>query len=214
MDKGEGEEDIFSILNNFNLKMSKIVDPVGKSGDPIEKTTSSNVLRSCSDEIFGGATYGSQHGVINRGGNSFASVLQAKSNKKVVKIQELRNENVVEGAAVAIPFEAVEEVKYRFSNTLYGFFIAEVKKAPVWIKLHHVPIVAYSKIGLSLITTQLGKPIMLDSYTSSMCLSSWGKSTYARALIEVSAENELLDSLVIAIPIDKDNGHTLATIDV
>ncbi|GJU28024.1 hypothetical protein Tco_1166645 [Tanacetum coccineum] len=55
---------------------------------------------------------------------------------------------------------------------------------------------------------------MLDSYTSSMCLSSLGKSTYARALIEVSAENELLDLLVIVIPIDKDNGHTLATIDV
>ncbi|GKB36749.1 zinc knuckle CX2CX4HX4C containing protein [Tanacetum coccineum] len=242
MDKGEGEEDINSILNNFNLKMSKIADPVGKPVDHMEKTAS---LRSCSDEIFGGATHGSQHGVINRGGNSFASVLQAKSNKKVVKIQELRNENVVEGAAVAIPFEAVEEVKSRFSNTLYGFFIgkrlafplvenyvkntwakyglkriqlhddfflfqfenkdgmdkvledgpwlirtvplilnvwspntdlkkAEVKKAPVWIKLHHVPIVAYSEIGLSLITTQLGKPIMLDSYTSSMCLSSWG----------------------------------------
>ncbi|GKE36536.1 hypothetical protein Tco_1459941, partial [Tanacetum coccineum] len=42
-----------------------------------------------------------------------------------------------------------------------------------------------------------------------------GKSTYARALIEVSAEKELLDSLVIAIPVDKeDNGHTLATIDI
>nr|GEW43072.1 putative reverse transcriptase domain, reverse transcriptase zinc-binding domain protein [Tanacetum cinerariifolium] len=147
VDIGEGEEDIFSISNNFNLKMSKIADPVGKSSDHIEKIASSNVLRSCSDEIFGGATYGSQHGVINRGGNSFASVLQAKSNKKVVKIQELRNENVVEGAAVAIPFEVVEEVT-------------------------------------------------------------------SRSLIEVSAENELLDSLVIAIPIDKDNGHTLATIDV
>nr|GEX93896.1 hypothetical protein [Tanacetum cinerariifolium] len=190
---GEREEDIFLILNNYNLKMSKIADPVGKSGDHIEKTASSNVLRSCSDEIFG-----------------------AKSNKKVVKIQELRNENVVKGATVTIPFKAVEEVKSRFSNTLYGFFIGkrlafplvenynkygidkvledgpwlihtvplilnvwspntdlkktEVKKAPIWIKLHHVPIVAYSKIGLSLITTQLGKPIMLDSYTSSMCL--------------------------------------------
>nr|GEV13307.1 putative reverse transcriptase domain-containing protein [Tanacetum cinerariifolium] len=225
---GEGEEDIFLILNNFNLKMSKIADPVGKSGDHIEKMTSSNVLRSCIDEIFRGATYCSQHGVINRGGD-----------------------------AVAIPFEAVEEVKSRFSNTLYGFFIgkrlafplvenyvkntwakyglkrvqlhddfflfqfenkdgmdkvledgpwlirivtlilnvwspntdlkkAEVKKAPIWIKLHHVPIVAYSEIGWSLITTQL----------------------------EVSAENELLDSLVITIPIDKDNGHTLATINV
>ncbi|GKA18786.1 zinc knuckle CX2CX4HX4C containing protein [Tanacetum coccineum] len=52
---------------------------------------------------------------------------------------------------------------------------AEVRKAPVWIKLHHVPIVAYSEIGLSLITTQLGKPITLDSYTSTMCFSSWAK---------------------------------------
>ncbi|GKB28090.1 gypsy type transposase [Tanacetum coccineum] len=225
----------------------------GKPVDHMEKTAS---LRSCSDEIFGGANHGSQHGVINRGGNSFASVLQAKSNKKVVKIQELRNENVVEGAAVVqIPFEASW---WRLRSTVHTNFLhddfflfqfenkdgmdkvledgpwlirtvplilnvwspntdlkkAEVKKAPVWIKLHHVPIVAYSEIGLSLITTQLGKPIMLDSYTSSMCLSSWGKSTYARALIEVSADNELLDSLVIAIPIDKDNGHTLATIDV
>ncbi|GJR27858.1 zinc knuckle CX2CX4HX4C containing protein [Tanacetum coccineum] len=39
---------------------------------------------------------------------------------------------------------------------------AEVKKAPVWIKLHHVPIVAYSEIGLSLIMTQLGKPIIMN----------------------------------------------------
>nr|GFD01778.1 zinc knuckle CX2CX4HX4C [Tanacetum cinerariifolium] len=82
--------------------MSKIADPVGKSGDHIEKTASSNVLCSCSDKIFG-----------------------AKSNKKVVKIQELRNENVVEGDTIEIPFEAVEEVKSRFSNTLYGFFIGK-----------------------------------------------------------------------------------------
>nr|GEU33433.1 hypothetical protein [Tanacetum cinerariifolium] len=214
---------------------------------------------------------GTFHGTI---GNSFASVVQAKNTKKVVKIKELRNDDVVEGVAVAIPYEAVADVKSRFSNTLYGFFIGkrlafplvenyvkntwakyglkrfeskegmervledgpwiirtvplilnvwspntdlkkgEVKKAPVWIKLHHVPIVAYSEIGLSLITTQIGKPITLDSYTSNMCVSSWGKSTYARALIEVSAENNLLDSLVIAIPVEKDKGHTLATIDI
>ncbi|GJW60795.1 zinc knuckle CX2CX4HX4C containing protein [Tanacetum coccineum] len=210
--------------------------------DSLSNPTSDGI-RSCSDEIFGGATSGSQHGPINKNGNSFASVLQANTNKKIVKIKELRNEVVVEGAAVAIPFEAVQEVVVWFFHwkTKEGmnrvledgpWLIrtvplilnvwspntdlkkAEVKKAPVWIKLHHVPIVAYSEIGLSLITTQLGKPITLDSYTSSMCLSSWGKSTYARALIEVSAEKDLLDSLVIAIPVDNGNEHTLATIDV
>ncbi|GJV06641.1 zinc knuckle CX2CX4HX4C containing protein [Tanacetum coccineum] len=98
----------------FQIQSTK--DPVGKPVDHMERTAS---LHSCSDEIFGGATHGSQHGVINRGGNSFASVLQAKSNKKVVKIQELRNENVFEGAAVAILFEAVEEVK----SSSYDFFL-------------------------------------------------------------------------------------------
>ncbi|GKA87515.1 zinc knuckle CX2CX4HX4C containing protein [Tanacetum coccineum] len=60
----------------------------------------------------------------------------------------------------------------------------EIKHAPVWVKLRNVPIVAYSEIGLSLITTQIGRPIMLDTYTSNMCLRSWGRKEYARALVE------------------------------
>ncbi|GJQ99754.1 putative reverse transcriptase domain-containing protein [Tanacetum coccineum] len=217
--------------------------------------------------------------------SSFAYVVQKQPSKQIVKIKELRNNEKVDGAAVAIPLEAVEAVSSRFVNTLYGYFIgnrlafplvenyvknawakyglkriqlheefflfqfdtkegmesvlengpwlirreplmlnvwsqntdlkkAEVKKAPVWVKLHHVPIVAYSEVELSLITTQIGTPIMLDTYTSNMCVSSWGRSTYARALIEVSAEVELVDELVIAIPVGKDKGHTLATITV
>nr|GEX79056.1 hypothetical protein [Tanacetum cinerariifolium] len=209
--------------------------------------------------------------------NSYVSTLKNKQVNKVVKVTELRNDELVDGAAVAIPFEAVEEVSSRFTNTLYGYFIgkrlafrlvenyvkntwakyglklvqlhedfflfqfetkegmdsvlenspwlirmvplilnvwcpntdlkkAEVKKAPVWMKLHHVPIVAYSEVGLSLIAAQLGKPIMMDSYTSNMCVSSWGRSTYARILIEVSADADLKESLVIAIPVGRDKG--------
>ncbi|GJS16179.1 zinc knuckle CX2CX4HX4C containing protein [Tanacetum coccineum] len=91
---------------------------------------------------------------------------------------------------------------------------AKIKKVPVWVKLHHVPIVAYSEVGLSLITTQIGKPIRLDAYTSNMCLQSWGRSAYARALIEVSAEDAPKEELVIAIPLGKDKGHSLATIRI
>ncbi|GKA63536.1 probable methyltransferase PMT28 isoform X1 [Tanacetum coccineum] len=93
-------------------------------------------------------------------------------------------------------------------------FKAEIKKVPVWVKFHHVPIVAYSEVGLSLITTQVGKPIRLDAYTSNMCLHSWGRSAYARALIEVSAEDSPKEDLVIAIPRGKDKGHSLATIRI
>ncbi|GJW29170.1 sugar transport protein 13 [Tanacetum coccineum] len=139
---------------------------------------------------------------------SFANILNCNSNpnKKIVKIQELRNPERVDGAAVAIPMEAVEENSELKKDA--------IKSAPLWVKLHHVPIVAYSEIGLSLITTQLGKPIMLDSYTSNMCLSSWGRNTYARALVEFSAEEELKDSIVIAIPLSNGKGHTLAKIEV
>ncbi|GJX45081.1 polypyrimidine tract-binding protein homolog 2 isoform X1 [Tanacetum coccineum] len=138
--------------------------------------------------------------------DSFANVVQHKVVKKVVQVKELRNSETVNGAAVAIPLDVVEE-KFILKKE-------EVKHAPLWVKLHHIPIVAYSEVGLSLISTQLGKLIMMDSYTSNMCLSTWGKSTYARILIEVSAENELMESLVIAIPLSNGKGHTLATIKV
>ncbi|GJZ20294.1 retrovirus-related pol polyprotein from transposon 17.6 [Tanacetum coccineum] len=216
---------------------------------------------------------------------SFAAMVNEQPAKKVVKIQEMRNDLKVEGAAVTLPIEAVEAVNARFCNTLYGYFIGsrlafplvenyvkntwakyglkriqlheefflfqfnsregmenvlengpwlirkvplllnkwtpdtilkkdEIKRVPVWVKMHHVPIVAYSEIGLSLITTQIGKPIMLDSYTSNMCLHSWGRSTYARALIEISAEDAFKESLVIAIPSSDNEGHSLATIEI
>ncbi|GKA90956.1 zinc knuckle CX2CX4HX4C containing protein [Tanacetum coccineum] len=54
--------------------------------------------------------------------------------------------------------------------------------------------------GISLIATFIGKPVMLDSYTSSMCNDSWGRSSFARYLIEVSSEVNLMDVVTIGIP--------------
>nr|GEY09195.1 RNA-directed DNA polymerase, eukaryota [Tanacetum cinerariifolium] len=146
---------------------------------------------------------------------------------RTVKIKELRNDEKVEGAAVAIPFSAVEEAKFRLKRVMLdeGFFLFqfetkegmdkdEIKAAPVWVKHHHVPIVAYTETGLSLIITQIRRPIMLDSYTSQICLRSWGRNEYARALIKVSSETDLMDSIVIAIPYSDGKGHTLATIAI
>ncbi|GJX40156.1 zinc knuckle CX2CX4HX4C containing protein, partial [Tanacetum coccineum] len=188
--------------------------------------------------------------------SSFAAMLRNKTTKKIMKVTELRNDERVEGAAVAIPLEAVKEISSCFDNTLYGYFMSkrlafplvenyvkntwhkfslerdihkngffffqfttrfgmervlengpwlihsvplilniwtpnakvakeEVSIVPVWVKLHHVPIVAYSKIG-----------------------------TYARALIKVSATSELLNSVVVAIPFLDDIGHSLEIVDV
>ncbi|GJW72784.1 zinc knuckle CX2CX4HX4C containing protein [Tanacetum coccineum] len=89
-----------------------------------------------------------------------------------------------------------------------------IKAAPVWVKIHNVPIVAYSETGLSLITTKLGRPIMLDTYTSEMCLNLWGHYDYARVLVEVSSDLAFVKSLVVAIPFSDKPEHYLEMLDV
>ncbi|GKB39494.1 putative reverse transcriptase domain-containing protein [Tanacetum coccineum] len=76
----------------------------------------------------------------------------------------------------------------------------DVGSVPVWVKLHGVPVTAFSEDGLSVIATKLGTPLMLDSYTSDMCLQSWSRSSYARVMIELRDDVELKDTIVVAMP--------------
>ncbi|GJT73703.1 hypothetical protein Tco_1032989, partial [Tanacetum coccineum] len=57
-----------------------------------------------------------------------------------------------------------------------------------------------SEDGLSVIATKVGTPLMLDSCTSDMCIQSCGRSSYTRALIEVRADVELKDNIVVVMP--------------
>nr|GEV46718.1 hypothetical protein [Tanacetum cinerariifolium] len=83
----------------------------------------------------------------------------------------------------------------------------EVTKVPVWVKLYNVPILAYSEDGLSLIGTQFGKPIILDAFTSSMCVESWGRISFAQALIEIDAAVGLKKEVIMAIPKEEGDGY-------
>ncbi|GKC05494.1 retrotransposon protein, putative, ty1-copia subclass, partial [Tanacetum coccineum] len=76
----------------------------------------------------------------------------------------------------------------------------DVSIVPVWVKLYGVPVTAFSEDGLSSIATKLGTPLMLDSYTSDMCMQSWGRSSYARVMVELKANVELKDNIVVAMP--------------
>ncbi|GJV38081.1 RNA-directed DNA polymerase, eukaryota, reverse transcriptase zinc-binding domain protein [Tanacetum coccineum] len=76
----------------------------------------------------------------------------------------------------------------------------ELTRIPIWVKLHDVPIQVFKEDGISLITTYLGKPIMLDSYTSSMCKDSWGSNSFARCLIKINSEVVFMESIIIGIP--------------
>ncbi|GKB64525.1 retrovirus-related pol polyprotein from transposon TNT 1-94 [Tanacetum coccineum] len=159
---------------------------------------------------------------------SFASMLKEPAASKAVRLTEMKSNEVVHGAKVAIPLAAgMERVLengpwlIRLVPLILNIWTPNtilkkdtITSAPIWVKLHHVPIVAFSEIGLSLITSQLGRPIMLDGYTSNMCQKSWGRNTYARALIEVSSLTPLQESLVVAIPFPNGSGHSLETVEV
>ncbi|GJT38091.1 hypothetical protein Tco_0937956 [Tanacetum coccineum] len=75
----------------------------------------------------------------------------------------------------------------------------DVGNVLVWVKLHGVLVTAFSDDGLSVIATKLVTPLMLVSYTSDMCIQSWGRSSYARAMIEVRDGVELKDNIVVAM---------------
>ncbi|GJR26376.1 zinc knuckle CX2CX4HX4C containing protein [Tanacetum coccineum] len=189
-------------------------------------------------------------------------------------------------SAVSIPKDAVDEIKLRFVNTLYGYSVGKrlafplvanfvktgfgrvwmkhamshpltcfffklklwramekvmeggpwrinlvpiilkewkpntlLKKEEVyivllWVKMHNVPLVAFSKVGLDVIAAKVGKLIRLDAHTTSICLNSWGRSDYARALVEISGESPLVNSVDVEIPLDEDNGHVMVKVDI
>ncbi|GKD06842.1 putative reverse transcriptase domain-containing protein, partial [Tanacetum coccineum] len=71
----------------------------------------------------------------------------------------------------------------------------DVSTVLVWVKLHGVHVTAFSEDGLSAIATKLGTPLMLEYSTSDLCMQSWGRSNYARVMIELQGDVELKDNI-------------------
>ncbi|GJV39855.1 zinc finger, CCHC-type containing protein [Tanacetum coccineum] len=90
----------------------------------------------------------------------------------------------------------------------------DVSTVLVWVKFYGVPITAFNDDGLSAIAIRLGTPLMLDSYTSDMCMQSWGRSSYARVMIELRADVELKENIVVTIPKITREGHYTCNVRV
>ncbi|MFS7912653.1 hypothetical protein Hanom_Chr02g00132441 [Helianthus anomalus] len=88
-----------------------------------------------------------------------------------------------------------------------------IKAVPVWVKLHNVPISVYTDDGLSLLASKIGVPKRLDSYTADMCVENWGRSSYARAMIEINADNDLKDFITLAIPKMDEDGFIMERVN-
>ncbi|GJX55014.1 hypothetical protein Tco_0284911 [Tanacetum coccineum] len=105
---------------------------------------------------------------------SLDSLLRGESKLKGLNfctlITQARN-----GADVAVSLESIRVVSETYANSDYGFFLGNA------------------------IATKIDTPLMLDSYMSDMCIQSWGRLSYARALIKIRVDVELRDSIVVAM---------------
>ncbi|GJY21338.1 hypothetical protein Tco_0393904 [Tanacetum coccineum] len=175
--------------------------------------------------------------------SSFASVLNEKPLKKIVKIKEMRSVERVNGAAVALPLAAVEAVNARFTNTLYGYFIGNRLAFPLvenyvknaWAKYGLKRIQMHEEFFLFQFNTREGMesvmengpwlirlvPLILNEWTPNTilkkdeikCAHVW--EHLCKSLIgNLGFEKEIQCQWLIAIPLSNKVGHTFATIDI
>ncbi|GKC97313.1 cytokinin dehydrogenase 3-like protein, partial [Tanacetum coccineum] len=171
---------------------------------------------------------------IRSGPTSYAKLVTGESSRKRVNFRTL-TAPVGNGAIVAISLESIRAISELFINSAYNLFLGkqvaylvfsfedgldamlehvDVGSVSVWVKFHGVPMMAFSENGLSIIATKLGTSLMLYSYTSDMCMQSWGRSSYARTMIDPRADDELKDSIVVAMPKLIGEGFNMCTIRV
>nr|GEU38249.1 zinc knuckle CX2CX4HX4C [Tanacetum cinerariifolium] len=84
----------------------------------------------------------------------------------------------------------------------------------LWVKLHDVHIQVFKEDDISLIATFISKPVMLDSYISSICNDSWDRSSFGQCLIKVNSKVDLVDVVTIDIPSLTEDGFTKETVHV
>ncbi|GJW76326.1 retrovirus-related pol polyprotein from transposon TNT 1-94 [Tanacetum coccineum] len=149
---------------------------------------------------------------INTNPTSYARVAGA-SGKDQPKVNSifcpLAADPVFDGVNIFIPYKVVEKEQLDTS-----FLKEELTLILIWVKLHDVPLQVFEVDGISLIATFIGIPVMLYSYTSSMCNDSWGRSNFARCLVEVNSEADLVNVVTISIPSLTGDGFTNETIRV
>nr|GEZ01527.1 hypothetical protein [Tanacetum cinerariifolium] len=97
-------------------------------------------------------------------------------------------------------------------NSANGLFFSSL--AIRMVKLHNVPIKMFNEDGLSAIATKLVTLLMFDSYTSAMCMKSYGSSSFAIAMIELRADMKLKDTIMVDVPKLVDEGISMCTIYV
>ncbi|GKC50269.1 RNA-directed DNA polymerase, eukaryota, reverse transcriptase zinc-binding domain protein [Tanacetum coccineum] len=74
---------------------------------------------------------------------------------------------------------------------------SEPKSLTCWIKLHNIPLEAWTSKGISAIASGLDKPLIMDKTTTMICKGGHGNYGYARVLVEIQVDKEFKDVVEI-----------------
>ncbi|GKA42279.1 hypothetical protein Tco_0734939 [Tanacetum coccineum] len=80
---------------------------------------------SNNDQVMQGSTDGIMNNSVNGTKQLFTSIFKATIATKIVLLNEMKNDEAVQGTNVAIHLPVAEEISNRFQNTLYGYFIGK-----------------------------------------------------------------------------------------
>ncbi|GJT55446.1 retrotransposon protein, putative, ty1-copia subclass [Tanacetum coccineum] len=112
---------------------------------------------------------------------SFATLLKGDSTRKGLNFRTLIT-SARNGIDVAVSLESIRVISQRVNmdwlNRCLTILPEYIGNVPVWVKLHGVPMTAFNKDGLSAIATKLGQA----------------------AMIEIQADVELKDTIMVAMP--------------
>ena len=79
----------------------------------------------------------------------------------------------------------IKEVPLFIQRWQSGACLTKAKhdKVPVWVKIHDIPLEAWSVEGIGRIASRIGIPLDMDTYTEDMCVEGKVRCAYARVLI-------------------------------
>ncbi|GKA40825.1 zinc knuckle CX2CX4HX4C containing protein [Tanacetum coccineum] len=196
---------------DINTKLTFYAGAAGASAKDQPKVNS-NFRPLVVDPVFDGVNISIPHKVIEKAKYGLKRIMMNTKGFFFFEFDSRAGlEAVFEGGPWLIRNSLIILKKWSMDTRLLK---EELIRILIWVKLHDIPLQVFEEDGISLIVIFIGKPIMLDSYTSSKCNDSWGRSSFARCLIEVNLEADLVDVVTIGIPSLTRNDFTKETIHV
>nr|GEU68052.1 RNA-directed DNA polymerase, eukaryota, reverse transcriptase zinc-binding domain protein [Tanacetum cinerariifolium] len=199
---GKNDELLSGMTNDDHMET---MDALGARAKDQPKVNS-NFRLSVVDPVFDGVNISIPHRVVKKVSTHFEHTLYGFfiGKRMVLSVVDYYARNNW----------AKHGMKKIMINSKGFFFFKFDSRASLEVVLEGGPwLILFEEDGISLIIF-IDKPVMLDSYTSSMCNDSWGMSNFAWCLIEVNSKADLMDVVTIGVHSLTEDDFTKETIHV